>query len=123
MRSDMNKITMLCAGLLMLFIGGCATSTYTVGNAFQSENVSKIVRNETTAVQLEKLVGKPYMATVLSADEVKYLYTYTHGTAKAQFTNVTSDSKTQTLDVLIKNGVVVNYTYSESNSPYTVTTN
>lgn len=112
---------------LLLIISGCATSSYKVGNEFASANVSKIEKGVTTENQLVQLIGEPYMKTVLSETEQKWIYTHTEANAKA--TNyvfsmqVESTGTTKTLDVLLKNGVVINYAYSETALPSAVKVN
>lgn len=110
-----------------LFITACATSNYTVGNDFPTENIDKIEREETTSSDLVSLFGEPYSKSVISEDTEKWLYTYSSGTAKAQSYIVTMQVETtgeqKTLDVLLKNGVVVNFTFTEGKTPYSTTVN
>ena len=61
--------------------------------------------------------GEPFTKTVLSETEEKWLYTYSSGTASAQsyvFTmKVESTGRQKTLDILLKNGVVTNFTFTD----------
>lgn len=113
--------------VIALLLAACATSTYTVGKDFPSDNVSKIERGTTTSKQLLSMFGEPFSKAVISADEEKWIYTYTNGKAKAQSYVVTMKVETtgtqKMLDVLLKNGVVVNYTFSEGQNPYTTRIN
>tara|TARA_Y100001934_G_C12278865_1_gene738839 strand:- start:745 stop:1113 length:369 start_codon:yes stop_codon:yes gene_type:complete len=108
-------------------LSGCATSNYSVGTDFSVEKASEIVKGETTTAQLVSLLGEPYSKHVLSETQEKWMYFYSAGTAKAQSYIVTMDVKTtgtqKTLDVLIEDGIVVNYTLSQNNNPGTVTVN
>ena len=54
---------------LNLSLVGCATSTYSVGKPFPSENVSQIVKGKTTSQDLIRLFGEPFTKTVLSATD------------------------------------------------------
>ena len=117
------KIYRLIAALLIVqVLAGCATSNYSVGMEFDSTNVEKIEKGVTKSSQLVEWFGEPYTKTVISGTEEKWIYMYSSGTATASsgiLTMKLENSGTQkTLDVLISNGVVVNYAYSEGNSPY-----
>lgn len=106
---------------------GCATSTYSVGMDFPIEKASEIQKGKTTTAQLLELFGEPYSKSVISENEEKWLYFYSAGTAKAQSYIVTMDVKTtgnqKTLDVLLKDGVVANYTVTQNNNPSTMHVN
>ena len=113
--------------LAVLSLSGCATSTYSVGKNFASENVPQIVKGKTTSEDLISLLGEPYTKTVLSASDEKWIYMHSEGTAKAQSYIVSMDVKTKgtqkMLDVLISNGVVVNFAYTEGPNPYNMQVN
>ena len=113
--------------LVVLSLSGCATSTYSVGENFSSANVSKIIKGETTSEEMVTLFGKPYSKTIVSATDEKWIYMHSEGTAKAQSYIVTMDVKTtgtqKMLDVLITDGVVVNFAYTEGKNPYTMQIN
>lgn len=120
----MNKTVIIFVGVLMLVAGGCATSTYTFGRDFAMENVNKIVKGKTTASDLVQMFGEPYSKTVVSDTEEKWLYMYTMSTAKAQSfmftTKVDSEGQFKTLDILLKDGIVTNFAYTDSPSSGTV---
>ena len=113
--------------LFFISLSGCSTSTYSVGKDFPSENVSKIIKGKTSTEDMLALFGKPYSRAVISATDEKWIYMHSEGTAKAQSYIVTVDVKTtgtqKMLDVLISNGVVVNYTFNEGQNPYTMQVN
>lgn len=92
-----------------------------------STNISQIVKGKTTSSELVALVGEPYTKTVLSETDEKWIYMYSAGTAKAQSYVFSMDVQTtgtqKTLDVLISEGVVVNYAYTEGALPYSVQMN
>ena len=79
--------------------------------------MDQIAKGETTATNLVELFGEPFSKTVVSGNEEKWIYTYQSGTASAQSYLVTMKTKTEgsmkTLDILLKDGTVVNYTYNE----------
>jgi hypothetical protein len=67
-----------------------------------------------------KIFGEPAIKSVLSETEEKWVYSYTGGTASAQaFTmKTTSDISTHMLDLLIKNGIVINF--AETNNVHNI---
>jgi len=95
----------------------CRSIHYSVGEDFNSADISSIERGKTTAAELVSTFGEPFSKTVISEDEEKWIYTHASGTAKAQNYLVTmrveSEGIQKTLDLLLKDGVVVNYTYNE----------
>ena len=104
-------------------LGGCATSHYTAGRDFPSASVASITKGKTTTTELKSLFGEPYAKSAVSETDEKWIYTYTNGSAHAQsYTmKVTTTGTQKTLDVLIRNDVVINYTFSEGPAPGTTT--
>jgi hypothetical protein len=110
-------------GLVSIFITlvlvGCAfhTTNYTIGKDFSQENIRKIEKGKTTTEQLVAMLGEPYTKSVISSDEVKWLYMYIHSsaTARASLTPKVETSGIQkNLDILIKDDTVVNFAYTEN---------
>ncbi|WP_323158831.1 hypothetical protein [Pseudomonas viridiflava] len=106
-------------------LGGCATSHYTAGRDFPSASVASITKGKTTTTELKSLFGEPYAKSAVSETDEKWIYTYTNGSAHAQSyvvtMKVTTTGTQKTLDVLIRNDVVINYTFSEGPAPGTTT--
>lgn len=123
----MNFRIITIISLVILSLSGCATSSYSVGKNFSSENVSQIVKGKTTSKEMISLFGEPYSKTVISATGEKWIYMHSEGTTKAQNYIVTMDVKTtgtqKMLDVLITDGVVANFTFTEGQNPYTMQVN
>jgi len=112
----MNKL--LAAIGMCLVLNGCATSSnYTVGRDFSSASVATIVKGKTTTAQLRSMFGEPYMKTAVSDTDEKWIYAYTNASAHAKSyvvnMQVTTTGTQKMLDLLIRNDVVANYTYSE----------
>ncbi len=107
--------------LVVLNLSACATSTYSVGRDFPTEQVNKIVKGKTTSAELKQMFGEPFSKTVISGTEEKWLYTLSSGTAHAQsfvFTmKVETTGQQKTLDILLKDSVVTNYTFTEGPGP------
>ncbi len=75
--------------------------------------------------ELKSLFGEPYAKSAVSETDEKWIYTYTNGSAHAQSyvvtMKVTTTGTQKTLDVLIRNDVVINYTFSEGPAPGSTT--
>lgn len=112
---------LLISLILALFLGGCASSNYSVGKPFNVANVTSITNGKTTKDDLVTLFGQPYMKTPLSATQEKWIYTYVSGTSSVKSYVVTAEVSTsgtqQTLDLFIENGVVVNHTFTDNPLP------
>lgn len=107
--------------LLALFCGallaGCTyTNNYESGTKIDVEKVNQIVKGKTTEADLVSMFGQPFSKSVVSQNESKWLYAYNFASASAQaFTmKTTSSAETTTLDILLRDGVVINYTYSKT---------
>jgi len=117
----MKNIALVLGLFLAVAVTGCATSSYSVGRDFSGANVSKIVKGKTTTADLIQLFGEPFSKTVVSETEEKWLYTHHAGTASAQSyvftTKVQTTGYQKTLDILVKNGVVTNFAFTEGPGP------
>ncbi|CAG9297070.1 outer membrane protein assembly factor BamE domain-containing protein [Celerinatantimonas diazotrophica] len=104
-----------------LLLSGCATSNYSVGRDFPSQEVQQIVKGKTTQAQILAMFGKPYSKSALENNQEKWVYLYSHGTSHAQSylitMSVTVKGHRKMLDVLFKDGVVENYSYLEDDGP------
>lgn len=118
----MKKFITLLSVVMMLLATACATSNYSFGRDFSTDNVSKIIKGKTTSADLIQLFGEPFSKTVISETEEKWIYSHARGSATAQsyvFTmKVESKGIQKTLDILLKNGVVTNFTFTEGPGPY-----
>jgi outer membrane protein assembly factor BamE (lipoprotein component of BamABCDE complex) len=119
----MKKLIMAIG--MCVALSGCATSHFTAGRDFSSANVSSITKGKTTTTELKSMFGEPYAKSAVSETDEKWVYTYTNGSAHAQSyvvtMKVTTTGTQKTLDVLIRNDVVINYTFSEGPAPGTTT--
>ena len=120
----MKNVALSLIIVISFSIVGCInpTSTYSVGKNFSSENVSKVVKGQTAASELTQMFGEPFSKTVISESEEKWIYSYSSGTAKVQSgfltANVQTTGKRKMLDVLLKNGIVTNFAYTEGDEPF-----
>ncbi|MGK2232409.1 outer membrane protein assembly factor BamE domain-containing protein [Colwellia polaris] len=103
----------------VLSFSGCTySSKVDYGNQFTSEQVAQIKKNKTTSTELLQIFGEPSIKSVLNETEEKWVYSYTGGTGSVQtFTmKTTSDMSTHMLDILIRDGVVINF--AETNTTH-----
>ncbi|MEZ9525590.1 hypothetical protein [Enterovibrio norvegicus] len=120
MRKKLNfRVTFLLVAASML--SACVyKSDVDYGTQFTKEQVAQIEKKVTTKEDLIRIFGEPNVKTVISETGEKWVYTYTGGSASSQaFTGkTTSDISTNMLDILIENGVVVNF--AETNTQHTM---
>ena len=100
--------------LCFVLLVGCYTAPIKHGNEFNVDHVKHIEKGETTKAQLIAWFGQPFSKNTISGDEEKWIYTYTHGEAKSGLLSTDVDMQTNVLDLYLKEGVVINYTYNES---------
>jgi len=115
----------LAALVMGVVLSGCATSDYTSGKDFPSSSVPRIVKGKTSSDELKALFGEPFAKSPINETDEKWIYTYSKGSAHAQNYVVTMKITTtgiqKTLDVLIRNNTVINYTFTEGPTPGSVT--
>lgn len=104
--------------ITVLFLSACSqTHNSEQGTPFDETKVKQIVEGSTTEAQLLRLLGEPASKTVVNGSDAKWVYTYTKK-ASTSHTLIGETSYTieeRTLDVIVSNGVVMNYNYSENN--------
>ncbi|MGB2538208.1 hypothetical protein [Hafnia paralvei] len=106
----MKKI--LLAVMMSALLSGCVyKSTAHAGKDFDETKVTQIVASKTTESDLLHLMGEPVKKEVVSANEVKWIYEYVTSTAAVRVfsANPKVDVTKKALEVLVKDGVVVNY--------------
>lgn len=111
------KILFIIVAAISCSLLGCTyTNKYESGSQISVESVNKIAKGKTTEADLIAMFGQPFSKAVLSASETKWIYTHNSVSASAQaFTmKTTSNAEMTTLDILLKDGVVVNYAYTKS---------
>ncbi|MFA0562751.1 hypothetical protein AB4559_03255 [Vibrio sp. 10N.222.51.C8] len=108
----MAKFRVIFLLLATSMLSACVyTSNVDYGTKFTEEQVSQIEKKVTTKNDLIRIFGEPSIKTVISETGEKWVYSYTGGSASSQaFTmKTTSDITTHTIDILLANGVVVNF--------------
>ena len=113
----MNKIKYIVLSVVFATLVGCASRTITSGHEFDVAKIGEIKKGVTTSDELEGLLGKPLTKTVQSAEEVTWNYSWKKGTTTTiqgpDGPVVTSQGDRKTLEVMLRNGVVENYSYND----------
>jgi hypothetical protein len=113
----MSQTKYLLISIIALALTGCATKTITSGREFDAAKINNIQKGITTSEELAGLLGQPLTKSAQSNGEVLWNYSWKKGTATTTQGSdgpvVTSQGNRKTLEVLIKNGLVENYTYKD----------
>lgn len=103
--------------LLLASLVGCANS-YTVGNDFPEQNVSKISDGQTSSNELVSLFGEPYSKMAISETQERWLYMLSSGQTDAQKEGSLIDDviepaehKHKMLSVLVSGDVVISHKF------------
>ncbi|EMZ5812248.1 hypothetical protein ACSPJ8_002440 [Klebsiella aerogenes] len=101
--------------ILLIFIGsvlsGCVyRSTAHSGRDFDETKATQIVPGKTTEADLIKNIGEPMKKEIVGDHEVKWIYEYVTSNAAVRVFSAKPkvDVTKKTLEVLIRDGVVVN---------------
>ncbi len=115
--TKMNHLKYFSLAVIAIALAGCATKTITSGREFDVTKIASIQKGTTTSEELIRLLGPPFTATQQPAGVVIWDYTWKKGKATTRQSSdgpvVTSSGERKTLEVLIMNGVVQNYTYTD----------
>jgi hypothetical protein len=108
----------IVAAMFAVMILSCATKHYSVGKDFDETLIPYIEKNITTQDVLLAMFGEPYVKSILSEQEQKWLYHYESGSLKSQSFVLTTKVKTiwgrkKVLKVLLRDGIVVDYTFTK----------
>ena len=112
------RLIFLTIALIPLLLWGCATATSTTGSDFNSSVVPHIKKGVTTTAQILRWLGEPYNKEPKSATKILWLYTWIRPTANATVVPfghriIGTSGYKKTLWLLIKDDIVVNYSYEE----------
>lgn len=75
----MNNFAILVPLLCLVMLGCTYTNQYESGSQIAVENVNRIVKGKTTEAELIGMFGQPFSKAVISATEVKWIYTHNAG--------------------------------------------
>ena len=105
--------------VLAMFLGACAPkSQMTLGTPIDQAKVNSIVKGQTTAQETVAMFGQP-MNKALVGDQEQWMYMYQDVNTKTKMTagTVQASGQYQKLDVMIKDGIVVNYLFNDAPFP------
>ncbi|CAI9399347.1 hypothetical protein [Lelliottia sp. T2.26D-8] len=109
----MKKI--ILAVLVTTLLSGCVfRSTSHAGKDFDETKATQIVSNKTTEADLLRIMGEPVKKDIVSDHEVKWVYEYVTSNAAVRMfsTKPKVDVTKKALEVLIRDGVVVNHAFT-----------
>jgi hypothetical protein len=112
------RLMLLTIALIPLLLWGCATAPYTTGGEFSSSVVPRIKKGITTTSQILHWLGEPNNKKPVSATETMWLYAWSRPAANANVVpfghrTIGTSGYKKTLWLIIRNDVVVSYTYEE----------
>ncbi len=102
------RIASLVLVILLAFTFSCGPIAWE-GSKFDTAKRDQIVKNRTTAGELESLLGKPYKVEKMTGGKEKYIYYHKYEEYVHWYT--LPKSTMQKLEVELMNGVVTDYTY------------
>lgn len=105
--------------MFALILSGCTyTAVNETGSVIDPNKVDLIVKGKTTESEISSMFGKPFTKTVISETDTKWIYQHIVSRASSQaYTGKTNSSlNSEVLDILFRNGVVVNFSFSQSES-------
>jgi hypothetical protein len=119
------------AGVLVAILGasGCATTTRaTAGRMFDDARISEIKKGRTTKQEVLAMFGEPHSKKLDTegTEQITYFHSESKDTYDPRmfipfigffFLNSKTDSRSKTLDVVLKSGVVSDFSYDESGAP------
>lgn len=103
--------------LISMIVSGCTyTAVHETGVAIDPNKVALIKKGKTTESEILSMFGKPTTKVVVNETDSKWVYQHIVSRASAQaYTGKTSSSLTnEILDILFRKGVVLNFTFSDS---------
>ena len=103
--------------LISMIVSGCTyTAVHETGVAIDPSKVALIQKGKSTESEILLMFGKPTTKVVVNETDSKWDYQHIVSKASAQaYTGKTSSSLTnEILDILFRKGVVLNFTFSDS---------
>ncbi|WP_392552927.1 hypothetical protein RHO14_03420 [Orbus wheelerorum] len=108
---------------IIIFLSGCTyTATSETGSSIDQDKVLLIQKGKTTEQQIKAMFGEPMTKIVINDTDTKWIYQHIVSTASSQmYTGKTSQAlSNDILDILFRNGVVVNFSNTNSTSSPTM---
>jgi hypothetical protein len=117
----MKLATLFVVSVVMLAVAGCSLTyhrkTFNDGFDFPSENVALIVKGKTTGDDIIGMFGGPLQKSDVSENEEHWRYYYSTGIVIYESGFLSDETQSsrwhKTLIIVLKHGVVTDFTYSE----------
>jgi outer membrane protein assembly factor BamE (lipoprotein component of BamABCDE complex) len=118
---NMKLATLSVVAFVMLAMAGCSLGyhrkTFNDGFDFPNENVDLIVNGKTTGDEIIEMFGGPLQKIEVSESEEHWRYFYSTGFEIKESGFLTDETQSsrwhKTLVIVLKHGVVTNFTYTE----------
>ena len=94
--------------VLLAFAFSCGPINYE-GTKIDASKRDQLVKNKTTAQEVQAMFGKPYKVEKMEGGKEKYIYYYKYEEYK--YWNTLPKGEFQKMDVNFKDGVVTDYSY------------
>ena len=107
------RVASLALVILLAFSFSCGPILME-GNKFDQTKRDQIVKNRTTAGELEALLGKPYQVQKMGSGKEKHIYYYKYEEYVHWYT--LPKSTMMRLEAEVTNGVVTEYTYNRAST-------
>jgi hypothetical protein len=99
--------------ILLAFTFSCGPILWE-GNKFEAAKREQIVKNRTTAGELESLLGKPYKVEKMAGGKERHIYYYKYEEYLHWYT--LPKTVMQKLQVELTNGVITDYVYDRTST-------
>ena len=117
----MKHLTLSFIAFILLAVAGCTLAyhrkTFDDGFDFPGENVSKIIKGKTTGDEIIQMFGGPLAKTEIPENKEQWRYFYTTGVEIKESSFLTDEEhstrRQKTLVILLRNGIVIDYIYTE----------
>lgn len=104
---------------MAIFLSACTyTATNETGSPIDQNKVLLIQKGKTTEQEIKSMFGEPMTKVVINDTDTKWIYQHIISTASSQmYTGKTNQTLNNSiLDILFRNGVVVNFSNTDSTS-------
>ena len=112
------RTALIAMATIPLLLWGCATTSLTMNNDFNSAVIPRIQMGVTTASQILRWLGEPHYKKPISETETLWLYSWSRPAADLTVVpfghrNIGTTGIKKILWLYISNNIVVTYTYEE----------
>ena len=99
--------------ILTLTLSGCASVHHRTGTPINMDSIQSIVKGATTEAKILEMFGSPQTRSI-GGFGTTYVFLFQDINSSGTLGAVTTDMQQQILSVIINDGVVTSYTYTET---------